>query len=167
MTSQIPHPKVLHIIGSKKSGKTRLIEFLIHELTIRGYRVGSFKHSSHRHPLDKPGSDSDRFRRAGASPSVFYTAEGMGLFFNRLPEAEEETIIASAYEMCDIVLVESFRQAAGRKVVIPSPEIDPDELSNIFAIINKNGRHSKYPAFSPLDNRLVDFIIDRFELTLL
>ncbi|MCP4022340.1 MAG: molybdopterin-guanine dinucleotide biosynthesis protein MobB, partial [Desulfobacteraceae bacterium] len=59
-----------HIIGQPQSGKTTLITDIIKELTAKGAQVGSLKHSSHVHELDKPGKDSFLHRKAGASPAA-------------------------------------------------------------------------------------------------
>ncbi len=58
--------KRLHVIGGKNHGKTTLVVDLIAELTSRGFRVGSIKHTHHEHELDIPGKDSHRHRSAGA-----------------------------------------------------------------------------------------------------
>ena len=57
---------------SKKNdrGKTTLLIELVEELTRRGVRVGTIKHSSHSHELDTPGKDSFRHRQAGATPAA-------------------------------------------------------------------------------------------------
>ncbi|MCA9266810.1 MAG: molybdopterin-guanine dinucleotide biosynthesis protein B, partial [Planctomycetales bacterium] len=59
--------KRLHLIGRKNHGKTRLIVDLVEELTSRGLRVGTIKHTHHRHELDTPGKDSYQHRTAGAA----------------------------------------------------------------------------------------------------
>ena len=60
----------LHIIGGKNHGKTTLIVELVQELTKRNLRVGTIKHTHHRHELDVPGKDSYRHRLAGAEVVV-------------------------------------------------------------------------------------------------
>ena len=45
---------VISIVGKKKSGKTTLIEKLIKELKIRGYRVATIKHDVHNFDIDHP-----------------------------------------------------------------------------------------------------------------
>jgi molybdopterin-guanine dinucleotide biosynthesis protein B len=41
----------LHIVGRKNHGKTTLLVALLAELTGRGLRVGSIKHTSHLYDL--------------------------------------------------------------------------------------------------------------------
>ncbi|MCK5100719.1 MAG: molybdopterin-guanine dinucleotide biosynthesis protein MobB, partial [Desulfobacteraceae bacterium] len=58
----------IHIVGHAGCGKTTLIVDLIKVLVKKNIKVGSLKHSAHVHELDKPGKDSFRHRKAGASP---------------------------------------------------------------------------------------------------
>ncbi|HFE64289.1 MAG TPA: molybdopterin-guanine dinucleotide biosynthesis protein B [Caldithrix sp.] len=160
----IPHPRVLHVVGPKNSGKTALLKFLIGELNQRGYRVGALKHSSHEHPLDKPGSDSHLFAESGANPVIFVTPEGFGVFFHATPPEEQQVIWKQAFEKADIVLVESFRSAEGAKIVILNEETRLEEIENILAVVSDTNPPFKYPVFRHNDPRLVDFILNHFQL---
>lgn len=156
---------LLHIVGPKKSGKTTLIEFLLQEFSQRGLRVGAFKHSSHPHPIDKEGSDSDRLRKAGGTPTVFSTPQGMAIFMDApSPSCTNETL-SFAYRNCDLVLVESFRDASGPKIAVEEEEENLRRLKNLIAVVNAKGTHPDLPAFKPQNTALVDFIIGRFDLT--
>ncbi|GAB4377803.1 MAG: hypothetical protein Kow0042_26050 [Calditrichia bacterium] len=162
MDNRFPHPRVLNIVGKKKSGKTTLIEFLIRELTARGFRVGSLKHSSHPHPLDKAGSDSDRFRLAGANPVVFATPEGMAVFLSVDNREEQNRYLQVIFRECDLIFVESLHTLDAPKIALLSGEELSMEWENIIAVVNPQGTHPQYTAFRPGDGRLVDFIQDTF-----
>ncbi len=54
----------VHIVGHQNNGKTKLIVELIKEMTCRGLRVGTLKHSNHDHELDIPGMGSFLHRQA-------------------------------------------------------------------------------------------------------
>ncbi len=153
--------KTLHIIGSKNSGKTTLINFLIEWLSARGYRIGAWKHSSHTHPLDKPGSDSDTFRRSGALPVVFESGEGCAVFFNPLPESEKSTLLRFVFKDCDLVLIESFSSASGPKIMVSGGETDINKTENILAVVNREGKHAVLPAFKPRSEALGNFVIKK------
>jgi molybdopterin-guanine dinucleotide biosynthesis adapter protein len=110
--------KRVHIVGCKNSGKTTLIVDLVMELAARGYRVGTIKHSSHRHELDVPGKDSHRHRLAGGSPAAAITETMIAL---HLPVHEDESVYALLerhYEGCDLVLVEGGLDSAAPKVEV-------------------------------------------------
>jgi len=75
--------KRIHVVGRKNHGKTSLLVELIGEYCRRGVRVGSIKHSSHRHELDTPGKDSQRHGAAGSCPSAIVTPDQVGLYLSR------------------------------------------------------------------------------------
>ncbi|MDY6823982.1 MAG: molybdopterin-guanine dinucleotide biosynthesis protein MobB [Thermodesulfobacteriota bacterium] len=64
---------IVHIVGCARNGKTALIVDLAREITRRGLKVGSLKHSGHDHELDRPGKDSYLHRQAGAVPAAVAT----------------------------------------------------------------------------------------------
>lgn len=130
--------KRLQIVGRKKSGKTGLLVRLIPLLQGRGLRVGSVKHSSHPHPLDREGSDSWLHRKAGAERTLAVTAVAGTLHFS-LPESEPEIegLIDRFLGELDLVLIEGWAQLAGPKIeVLPAdkqgrlrePRVAPGEL---------------------------------------
>lgn len=71
---------IIQIVGAKKQGKTKLIQQILPILRGKNKTIVTFKHSYHKHPIDKPGSDSDKFSRAGANISIFQSAEGTAFF---------------------------------------------------------------------------------------
>lgn len=46
--------KRIHIVGRRNSGQTTLIVEQVTEFTLRGYCVGTIRHSHHQHELDTP-----------------------------------------------------------------------------------------------------------------
>ncbi len=57
----------IHVVGRKNHGKTRLVTALVQHLSGLGLRVGTIKHTHHRHELDTEGKDSWQHRQAGAA----------------------------------------------------------------------------------------------------
>ena len=72
--------KQIHIVGRKNSGKTTLITEVVSHLTDLGYRVGTIKHTHHRHGNDTTGKDSYRHREAGAAVVGILSATTSGVF---------------------------------------------------------------------------------------
>ncbi len=113
--------KRTHIVGAKNSGKTTLIVDLVTHLTSLGYRVGTVKHTHHRHELDTPGKDSHQHREAGAAV-VGILSPGMTAVF--CPAAADEDVsdrydrFTGAFADCDIVLVEGHLQVEGFKIEV-------------------------------------------------
>lgn len=110
--------KRIHIVGRRNHGKTKLIVELVQELSRRGLRVGTIKHSSHQHELDTPGKDSHRQRLAGAAPVAVVTSDLVGIYIPRDATTEFYEQLAPMYKGCDLVLVEGHIDADGIKVEV-------------------------------------------------
>lgn len=160
-----PHSHALHIVGNKNTGKTSLMKFLIEKFAERGLKVGAFKHTSHNHPLDKVGSDSDQLRKAGAFPTSFSTPEGIAAIFQNPEEDARIKLLSRIYWDCDIVLIESFRKAEGPKIALIDSLADAEELDNVIGLVCKNEITSVLPVFRPNDGKLIEFILKHFKLS--
>ena len=66
MSSQRRRIPTVAIVGHKNSGKTTLTERLIAAFTLERLRVCAIKHTSDEVGFDKPRTDSDRLKTAGA-----------------------------------------------------------------------------------------------------
>ena len=110
--------KMLRIIGMHNAGKTQVVEGLVEELCRRGWRVGTIKHSSHRHSFDRSGSDTDRHRKAGARLSAIVARGECAVFLPEPDERDPYTTLAPLYESCDIVIVEGHAAAPGEKIEV-------------------------------------------------
>lgn len=108
----------VHVVGRKNAGKTTLMIELIRELTGRGCRVGTIKHTPHNHYIDTRGKDSFRHCEAGASPAALITGNATAIF---LPEQHGERTyeeLAPFYETCHLVLVEGNLETGAPKVEV-------------------------------------------------
>ena len=115
--------KRVHIIGGKNHGKTTLVTKLVEELSARGYRVGTIKHTHHRHELDAPGKDSHRHREAGAAVVGILSRSMNAVFWQ--PEESTESIrdqrydgFAPLFAECDLVLVEGDSRTSEPKIEV-------------------------------------------------
>ena len=146
--------KRIHIIGRKNSGKTTLVAELVRELTSQGYKVGTIKHTHHRHELDTPGKDSHKHREAGAavvgilSPAlnaVFWQPEEVG---DSADDARYEQF-SSQFKDCDLVLVEGDTQATHPRLEVWRAEVGSTPLSvadpSIAAIITDDALEANLP----------------------
>lgn len=106
-----PHWPVAGICGYSGAGKTTLIERIIPLLAQDGLSVAVVKHDAHRLDVDRPGKDSDRFFRAGAT--VF--AHDGNQSFLRIPKRDDHTLIRALELLLrehDLVLVEGHKHTA-------------------------------------------------------
>jgi molybdopterin-guanine dinucleotide biosynthesis protein MobB len=111
----------IHIVGRKNHGKTQLVVELVEEFARRGLRVGTVKHTHHRHELDTPGKDSHRHRTSGAAV-VGVVSQGMSAVFVPTPanigSRDRYAAMAPMFADCDIVLVEGDSQTDAPKVEV-------------------------------------------------
>jgi molybdopterin-guanine dinucleotide biosynthesis protein MobB len=131
----------VHIIGGKNHGKTQLIVELVQELSGRGLRVGTIKHTHHEHELDTPGKDSHRHREAGAAAVGILSRTLSAVFLPIDPGAsgpvDRYAPLARILADCDLVLVEGDTQAAAPRIEVwraalgtpPLAERDPAILA--------------------------------------
>jgi molybdopterin-guanine dinucleotide biosynthesis protein MobB len=160
----IHHPKMLIVVGKRHSGKSTVIEYITSELTRHGLKLGALKHSSHKHSIDREGSDSDRFRIAGAVPSAFSTPDGCAIYYGCDRSDDQNNFLNIHFKNCDILLVESFKNVQGPKIWICSDQ-DMDEIPDgTIAIIDDKKEHPDLPTFKFSDSKLVLFIKEYFEL---
>lgn len=111
----------IHIVGRKNTGKTTLIIELVGELTRRGYRVGTIKHTFHGHPVDVLGKDSARHSQAGGHPAAFVAGDKAGIFID-VPQGDLlYKSIESFYLDCDLVLVEGHLETTAPKIEVWRP----------------------------------------------
>lgn len=130
----------VHIVGCKNHGKTTLIVDLIGEFCRRGIRVGSIKHSSHRHELDLPGKDSFRHREAGADPAAIISKGLIAVFAPRKHVHDCYTRLAPMFADCELVLVEGDIETAEPKIEVWRNAVGTSclavERSDIAAVVS-------------------------------
>ncbi len=101
---------VFGIVGWKNSGKTSLVVKLVKTLAGRNYRVSTLKHAHHSFELDKPGKDSFRHRKAGASEVLIASSRRWALIHESNRDLEPSpTELLAKLAPADIVLIEGFK----------------------------------------------------------
>lgn len=161
--------KIIHIVGRQKNGKTTLIVDLIAEMKKHGIRVGTLKHSSHAHELDKPGKDSFLHRKAGSIPSAVATKDQIAVFLPREPHENPFETIAPLFNNTDLVLVEGYGSGPGKKIEVWRKEAGTTPLvfdrNNIEAVITDDPIKTDRPVWPRNDIRgLVNLILELADL---
>lgn len=132
--------KVVSVVGYKNSGKTRVVEALVSELTKRGYRVGTLKHTAENVLLDTPGKDTWRHREAGSIATAILHSKASALFIDK-PLMAKEAI--SMLGKLDFVITEGFKSLGNvAKIVVPREKDEVKKLSSglEIAVVDINGR---------------------------
>jgi molybdopterin-guanine dinucleotide biosynthesis protein B len=135
------------VIGYKDSGKTRVVEELVRELSNRGYKVGTVKHvGAPDFSIDREGTDTWRHARAGAhkvicvSEKETATIEPRGLNWKELKVR---------LQGLDFFVLEGFREVKGiAKILVAANEAEVDELLDEFVVATVGARAAGRPSFS-------------------
>ena len=111
--------KVLGIAGYSGSGKTTLVVRLIPELTRRGIRVSTIKHTHHSVSIDRAGDASRALRNTGATEVAVASREAWALLHEHGADAEPSVeALAARMEAVDLVLVEGFKASPHDKIEV-------------------------------------------------
>jgi len=123
--------KIYGVTGWKNAGKTGLMERLVAEITGRGLRVSTIKHSHHMADVDQPGRDTYRHRVAGASEVILASSARVAIM-QELRDAPEpslsellgrlhpvDLVLVEGYKRAPHPKIEAFRQAAGHDLIAP------------------------------------------------
>lgn len=133
-------PPILSFVGRSNSGKTTLIERLIPELVLAGYRVATIKHAGHGFELDTEGKDSWRHKRAGASNVIVLSKGSMAMFADVPEEMKVEEVRDRFVDSnIDLIIAEGWKSEGYPKVVVVRESLDevqysPDGLLAVVAI---------------------------------
>ena len=131
-SSRIP---ALAVCGSSGAGKTTLLERAIPPLVRSGLRVAVVKHDAHGVDVDRPGKDSDRLFRAGAT--VLLDGPGESLERRHGPEDDLTTRVDELGRDHDLVLVEGHKTSPVDKVWLLSEdeEAPPAGLASVLDVL--------------------------------
>ncbi|MDW2103431.1 bifunctional molybdopterin-guanine dinucleotide biosynthesis adaptor protein MobB/molybdopterin molybdotransferase MoeA [Vibrio sp. 1580] len=158
---------ILGFAAYSGTGKTTLLEALLPKLTEAGLRIGMLKHAHHNFDVDKPGKDSYRLRKAGASQMLIASRNRFALM-TETPEAEAEfeyLLTRFDEDMLDVVLVEGCKNIAFPKIELHREEVGKPWLypndENIIAIAsNTAGLDSELPQMNINDlDAIAQFVL--------
>ncbi len=116
--------KIFGLAGWSGSGKTTLMEKLVGELTQRGFKVSTVKHTHHDVDVDRPGKDSYRHREAGAV-EVLVTSSRRWALMHELRGDEEPSVeeLSSHMTAVDLLLIEGFKAHRHAKLEVHRPSL--------------------------------------------
>jgi molybdopterin-guanine dinucleotide biosynthesis protein B len=162
-------PKTISIIGYKNSGKTRVVETLVRELTNRGSRVVSVKHTIEDIELDTPGKDSERHRKAGAKASAILHNEGTAIFYD-YPLKIQDAV--KKLGEADYVIIEGFKTFETHpRVIVPRDKNDIEKVSTglELAVVNVNDLmlETNLPVFTLDESKELTDLVEKKAYSLL
>ncbi len=121
-------PKTVAVVGFKGSGKTMVVEALVAELTRRGRRVGTLKHTAEDVEFDTPGKDTARHREAGAVAAAILHQNAAAIFIDgHVPIGDAVRALGDV----DVLVVEGFKTVdTHARILVPRGDDDVPRLSN-------------------------------------
>ncbi|MBN2334261.1 molybdopterin-guanine dinucleotide biosynthesis protein B [Candidatus Bathyarchaeota archaeon] len=159
-------PKTVAVVGYKDSGKTRVVEALVNELTGRGRRVGTLKHTAEDTGFDTPGKDTARHREAGSKATAILHDNAAAIFI------DDHVSVADAVKALghlDILIIEGFKTLdTHARILVPRKDEDVGKLSNGLEIAAVMITGSGFTGVTDLPmvplaeaSRLADIVEDR------
>ncbi|EIA4707463.1 bifunctional molybdopterin-guanine dinucleotide biosynthesis adaptor protein MobB/molybdopterin molybdotransferase MoeA [Vibrio cholerae] len=163
---QRPNLPLLGFAAYSGTGKTTLLEALLPKLTAAGLRIGLLKHAHHDFDVDKPGKDSYRLRKAGASQMLIASRNRHALM-TETPDAEAEfdyLLTRFDAEKLDVILVEGCKNIAFPKIELHRAEVGKPWLyphdENIIAIAADETVETALPQMNINDlDAISDFVL--------
>ena len=121
---------------------------LIEALTRRGLRIGTIKHTHHRHELDTPGKDSHRHRQAGAACVGILSPDLNAAFWTVPPHIDARQIVTprllDLQADCDLVLVEGDIETAADKIEVWRAGVSGEPIAadnaSVLAVVSNDPR---------------------------
>ena len=140
------NPRVVAVVGGKKSGKTTAIELLIRELTGRGYRIAAVKHIPEPNfTIDEEGKDTWKYAQAGAVTIVAVSSQEIATIEKLKPVDFSLNKVLQKCKDCDLVFLEGFRDLVvsnrriGKILVVSSAEEAAKDMKTFHPIIALTG----------------------------
>jgi len=109
---------IIAVLGTTKSGKTTLIEYLISNLSQEGLRIGTIKHiHDSGFSIDAKGKDTWRHAKAGAKIVVGAAPKELAIIRKKETSENtlEEIINLIKDEQLDILIIEGFHSVVSHR----------------------------------------------------
>lgn len=163
---------IICVIGRKGSGKTRLIERLVKDLSSKGFKVSVFKHIHHSNfEVDVEGKDTWRFMQAGAANIVGVSRSKMFIMRKLSDYPDIKKLIHDFKSISNIIILEGFKYNLGRskevyKLIVAKDEDDAKEIMGELSepilgvyIHDKNKRSELSLSYDELINNIIKLIM--------
>jgi len=110
---------IVAAVGRSGSGKTVIIEYLVRQLSVEGFKVGVVKHVHHRgFTIDTEGKNTWRYAQAGAKVVVAISPDEVAIIRKVSPEVESLDNIIEVLERddsLDIIFIEGYHDLVAHR----------------------------------------------------
>ena len=154
---------IVSFVGKSNSGKTTLLEKVVRELKVKGYRVAVIKHSHHDFDIDIPGKDTWRLAEAGSDIVAISSPRKLAFIEHVDTEASLSRIETVIGSKVDIVLLEGYKNGNAAKILVVGTEHDQEQACHegeILATVSPHWSELGVPEFHDDDiGNVVDLLI--------
>jgi molybdopterin-guanine dinucleotide biosynthesis protein B len=158
-------PPVVSIVGKSNTGKTTFLEKLIRELSDRGYRVATIKHSHHGIDFHQSKKDDWRHAQAGSVATLVSSTTQVQLIRSVEKELTVDQLVRLLGDDFDIILTEGFSRGSAPKVEIHRREIGPllEDAKKLFAVVTDEPLETKVRQYATEDVKgVADLLVEGF-----
>ena len=159
--SRIP---VLSFTARSGTGKTTYLEKLLPLLCREGFRVAVIKHDAHGFQIDRPGKDSYRLTRAGASHMILTSADQTAAVITHPGCPPDLGELTRRVENVDCILTEGYKFEDQKKICLLRrgyQETPIGSRKNIIAYVTDFPLEAPVPVFDlNRPEQIVPFLAD-------
>lgn len=154
---------IVSVVGWSDSGKTTLIEKLVAELKLRGYRVATIKHANHDTNCNEPGKDSWRHLQAGSEATAIASRDKVVLIKPVTAEVTLDEIARLFGDDYDIILTEGFKKANAPKIEVRygGDRTPVKDIKRLLAVVSDEPVESGVRQFSTRDVKGLADLLER------
>ena len=118
-------PPVICIVGTSKTGKTKLMEELIKNLKGHSLKVGALKYHKHGDfEIDIKGKDTWKYAKAGADTVAITSNVKFAVIKNENLMTDIDEICETYFFDTDVVLADGFTQSDKPRIIVVENEED-------------------------------------------
>lgn len=122
-------PPVICIVGTSKTGKTKLMEELIRNLKGHGLKVGALKYHKHGDfEIDVKGKDTWKYAKAGADTVAITSNVKFAVIKNENLLTDIDEICETYFFDTDVVLADGFTQSNKPRIIV----VEKEKYAGIF-----------------------------------
>lgn len=160
---------IISFIGWHNSGKTTIIQEVVRHLKQENLRVAVIKSTQQTGiEFDRPGTDTDAYRKAGADAVTFIAPDQFVLMTSRDDDVDERNLLSVVhryFHRYDIVLAEGFKHVRTiPKIAVIREGAEPlgENVYRVIATVS-DGQKAGDLVFRPDETRrIAEFIMNKF-----
>lgn len=154
---------VIAICGVKNTGKSTVIEQLLPILTGRGYKIAVIKHDAHDFEPDVPGTDTYRYKQAGAYGTAIYSSRKYMLVKDDREMTAE--CLMEQFPEADLILIEGLKYSHFPKIELVRGIVSQEAVCDpktVLAYISDVMQENEIPVYRYSQMQEVADVIENF-----